>query len=220
LRCHSNALPLSMRGAPSRIRTSEMSVCKTDAFGRLANGAVTEWYATRDSNSDWTRSERVASAVGLVAQLVPAGGIESPTCRLRGGCSTLSYAGLAGRALPGGPCRAFARRAETTFVAPDPDRRRQKNRQTDGRRCRAERVAWMPRLRRRHRPIVDVHDVKQQNSKAHGRLDADHVRTVVQPKGSRHWPANSVVGCSGLVWAISTSRLGGGGTWPCRRLFR
>ena len=36
--------------APSRIRTSEMSACKTDAFGRLAKGA--SWCPLPDSNRD------------------------------------------------------------------------------------------------------------------------------------------------------------------------
>jgi hypothetical protein len=44
------------------------------------------WCATRDSNSDCTRSERVASAVGLVAH--GAGGFDPPTSEIPSRCST------------------------------------------------------------------------------------------------------------------------------------
>jgi hypothetical protein len=70
----SNLLPLGYRprpspfglacvlvGTPGRIRTCEMSVCRTDALGRLATGA---WCARRDLNPHgWSR--RILSAVRL-----------------------------------------------------------------------------------------------------------------------------------------------------------
>src|SRR5689334_19412650 len=45
-----SAAELTTRGAPSRIRTPVMSVCKTDAFDHLANGAIV-WCARGDLNA-------------------------------------------------------------------------------------------------------------------------------------------------------------------------
>ena len=48
-----------------------MSVCRTDAFGRLANGAIV-WCAGRDSNAHILRSERSDSCQLVYRRMVPA----------------------------------------------------------------------------------------------------------------------------------------------------
>jgi hypothetical protein len=47
---------------PSRIRTWEMSVCRTDALDRLAKGAKKDWCAGQASNLHWTGFESATSA--------------------------------------------------------------------------------------------------------------------------------------------------------------
>src|SRR5215510_6557766 len=79
---------IALRGARAETRTRTVEGLSLAPLP-LGYTGEKKWCATGDSNSDWMRSERIASAVGLVAprELVLSGGFDPPASALPTRCS-------------------------------------------------------------------------------------------------------------------------------------
>lgn len=97
-------------------------------------------------------------------EMAPAGGIESPACRLQDGCSTLSYAGAGAGTVNRTPLRALRKRCIATLLCQLKcvalKGTRAKNRQMDGQSA-ADPEFNPGTVARLPVQYLDVHDVKQ-----------------------------------------------------------